>query len=295
MRKRWAVPLAAAGGLIGYATGIERQFFALRRVQAPVLPAGSPDIRVLHISDPHLAPWQRRKRDWISRLAELEPDLVVNTGDNLGHVDAADSVVEAHRELLTIPGVFVFGSNDYYSPAPKNPLSYLRRSARVGTIRHQPGNMPFEYLRQAFTEAGWLDLNNRRGTLTISNVQMTFAGVDDPHLFLDVPDAHGAADADLTIGVSHAPYRRVLDRWHTQGYRLLLSGHTHGGQVCVPGYGALVTNCDLDRSMAKGLHRYPADVQNPSWLHVSAGLGTSPWQPIRFACRPEATLLTLTG
>ena len=74
------------------------------------------------------------------------------------------------------------------------------------------------------------------------------------------------------------------------GFSLLLAGHTHGGQVCVPGVGALVTNCGLDRRMAKGLHRWPG---TPAWLHVSAGLGTHPTAPIRFACRPEASLLTL--
>jgi predicted MPP superfamily phosphohydrolase len=56
----------------------------------------------------------------------------------------------------------------------------------------------------------------------------------------------------------------------------------------VPFYGTLVTNCGLDRERARGLHLY-----GDAWLHVSAGLGTSPWAPARFACRPEATLLTL--
>ena len=78
------------------------------------------------------------------------------------------------------------------------------------------------------------------------------------------------------------------------GFELLLAGHTHGGQVCLPGYGALVTNCGISRAMVKGLHRYPGDGSQPeSWLNVSAGLGTSPTAPVRFCCRPEATLLTL--
>ena len=94
------------------------------------------------------------------------------------------------------------------------------------------------------------------------------------------------------------------------GVDLILAGHTHGGQLCLPGYGALVTNCDLDRRRAKGMSRWwpgagstgPEGGAAPSsdappdaaWLHVSAGLGTSPYAPVRFACRPEATLLTLT-
>jgi predicted MPP superfamily phosphohydrolase len=96
--------------------------------------------------------------------------------------------------------------------------------------------------------------------------------------------------ADLTVAVTHTPEPSVLDAMAADGFALLLAGHTHGGQVCVPGFGALVTNCGLPRRMAKGLHRWPA---SSSWLHVSAGLGTHPTAPVRFACPPEASLLTL--
>ena len=102
------------------------------------------------------------------------------------------------------------------------------------------------------------------------------------------------------MGVAHAPYQRVLDAMTADGARLVIAGHTHGGQLCVPGYGALVTNCDLDRGRAKGVSRWwpgagtsaprPSDA---AWLHVSAGLGASRYAPVRFACRPEATLMTL--
>jgi uncharacterized protein len=78
------------------------------------------------------------------------------------------------------------------------------------------------------------------------------------------------------------------------GHDLIMTGHTHGGQVCVPFYGALVTNCDLDTRRAKGLSQHSAGGRT-AWLHVSAGVGTSPYAPIRFACPPEATLLTLTS
>lgn len=88
------------------------------------------------------------------------------------------------------------------------------------------------------------------------------------------------------------------------GAGLLIAGHTHGGQLQVPGYGALVTNCDLDTSRARGVSRWwPGAGSAPSsqapvdasWLHVSAGLGGNPYTPFRFSCRPEATLLTLTA
>ncbi len=102
-------------------------------------------------------------------------------------------------------------------------------------------------------------------------------------------------DADeVAVAVTHAPYRRVIDAMAYDGHDLIMAGHTHGGQVCVPFYGALVTNCDLDTRRVKGLSRHSAG-GHTSWMHVSAGLGTSPYAPVRFACPPEATLLTLTA
>src|SRR5690349_24096558 len=119
--------LTAAAGVagVGYSAGIEVRWFALRRATLPVLPEGSAAIKVLHLSDLHMTPSQRRKREWVRRLADLEPDLVVNTGDNLAHMQAVPSVVEAYDGLLDVPGVFVFGSNDYFAPSMRNPVWYL--------------------------------------------------------------------------------------------------------------------------------------------------------------------------
>ena len=151
-------------------------------------------------------------------------------------------------------------------------------------------------MRRAFTERGWTDLTNTHASLDVAGRRLAFVGVDDPHLGYDELDDEPAdPSADLAIGVAHAPYLRVLDRWNSLGYPLIMAGHTHGGQLCVPFYGALVTNCDLDRKRAKGLHTHQTPGHEPSWMHVSAGLGTSPYTPVRFACRPEATLLTLTA
>ena len=296
------LPIAA---LIAGATGlgwslVEAQAFALRHATLPVLPPGTTSLRVLHLSDLHLVPRQQRKLDWVRGLAALEPDLVISTGDNLAAMDGVPAVLRAHGELLDRPGVFVLGSNDYYAPRPKNPARYLL--PRGGKRRIHGGRLPTADLVEGFGSAGWLNLNNRRGQLKLGEHLLEFVGVDDPHIKRDrYAEVAGPADpeASLTVGVLHAPYRRVLDPMTADGAGLLIAGHTHGGQLCVPGYGALVTNCDLDRGRVKGVSRWPdhgpGQPARPddAWLHVSAGLGTSPYTPVRFACRPEATLLTL--
>ena len=295
--------LAAAtlGGIAvtGYAVAETRRF-VLREATMPVLPPGQAPLRVLHLSDLHLTPGQRRKQAWVRDLGSLRPDLVVNTGDNIAHRDSVPVLLEVLGDLLTVPGVFVFGSNDYYSPTLRNPIRYLLPDD--GTRHVDSERLPFEDLRLAFKAAGWLDLTNRRDTLAVGGTSIAFAGVDDPHLSYDDLEAiAGPADpaADVRVGVAHAPYLRVLDQLAADGYDAIFAGHTHGGQVCVPGVGALTTNCDLEPARARGLHRHPADSQpgepSSSWLHVSAGLGTSPYAQIRLACRPEATLLTLTS
>lgn len=289
--------LAGGVGLTAYALA-EARAYTLRRVTVPVLPPGSPSLRVLHLSDIHLTPGQQRKRAWLRGLADLRPDLVVDTGDNLAHHQAVPALVESLGELLQAPGVFVFGSNDYFAPSFRNPLRYLMPDD--GNRHIKTPQLPWRELRQRFESAGWLDLTNRRAELEVRGVRIAFAGVDDPHLSYDRLGAvSGPADptADLRVGVAHAPYLRVLDRFAEDGYDAVLAGHTHGGQVCLPGGRALTTNCDLEPERVRGLHRHPA-ASSPgdpgsAWLHVSAGLGTSPYARIRVACRPEATLLTL--
>ena len=220
---------------------------------------------------------------------------MVNTGDSIAHPASVRCLLDSLGPLLDRPGVFVLGANDLHAPTPKNPLRYIRAPSNVWHERHEP-NLPWEKLRDGMVEAGWLDLDNQRGQLTIGGLGIALAGVHDSHCRRDrYEQVAGPADpaADVRIGVMHSPEPRLLDRFAADGYDLLLAGHTHGGQLCLPWYGTLVTNCGLDRKRARGLHRHPADGQ--AWLHVSAGLGTSPWAPARFACRPEASLLTLVA
>jgi predicted MPP superfamily phosphohydrolase len=301
VRARAITSVTAVAGLavIGYASVIERNWFALRELAVPVLPPDAEPLRVLHVSDIHLTPGRHRLMSFVRSLASLTPDLVVNTGDSIASAEAVGPLLDSLGPLLDLPGAFVYGSNDLYSPKLRNPARYLWRTSAGEHHRREP-DLPWEKLGGELTAAGWLDLNNRRGQLTAGGLDIALAGVHDPHVARDRYDlVAGPADpaAALRLGVLHAPEPPVLDRFAADGYDLLLSGHTHGGQLRVPGFGALVTNCGIDRSRASGLSMHPEVspvTGKTAWLHVSAGLGTSPWAPARFACRPEATLLTLT-
>jgi uncharacterized protein len=281
--------VVAGAAVFAYASIVERNLFTLRRFDVPVLEPEAEPLRVLHISDLHMTPNQQRKQRWVSALAGLDPDLIIVTGDNMAHPDVIPTLRRTFEPLFAYPGAFVFGSNDYSGPVWKNPLGYLAR--REDDEYRHGADLPYEELRAVFTSAGWVDLDNARTTLKAGGRIIDLVGVDDPHIDRDVyPGAARTPEAAVSIGIAHSPEPRVLDEMAADGCTLLLAGHTHGGQVRIPGIGALVTNCGLDRRMARGLHRWPG---SRAWLHVSAGLGTHPTAPIRFACRPEASILTL--
>ena len=354
-----AAALGAAGLL--YAN-LETRWFEVKRVTVPILPPGQPDIRVLQLADLHYLPSQDAKTRWLESLGELKPDLVVDTGDNVSSRASIPALLDVlgRAGLLEVPGVFVGGSNDYYAPIMKNPARYLTHHQ----IPVDLPPLPWRELFGGFEAAGWVNLNNRRGQVTLPSGQtLDFVGTDDAHHENDEfpapsPTRHSAAtpigwgaqnlkgalasssseilrsaslrslpqddvvnDADSVvarIGVTHAPYLRVLQQFKDDGVALVIAGHTHGGQLRIPGFGAIVTNCDLDRHRAEGLHGWPGgrpDAQaslpvgvaavgsrptslngrDSIWLYVSAGAGTSPYTPFRFDCRPSATLLTLTA
>ena len=290
-----AVGAATGAAATGYGLW-EKNQFVLREETLPVLPAGFGPFRVLHLSDIHFVPGQDKKAEWLASLAELKPDLVVNTGDNLSHAKAVDPVLAALRPLMEFPGVFVPGSNDYFAPRLRNPASYfLGPSSKP----KDPVTLDWPRLRAGFGMAGWVDLTNRCQSVVLKGLRFDFSGVDDPHLGLERyagwPRGTRGQDATphLRVAVVHAPYQRVLDHFTEDGADLLLAGHTHGGQICLPGYGALLANCDLPTWRAKGLNNWESKGRTTP-VNVSGGIGTSRFAPVRIACKPEAVLLTLT-
>lgn len=289
---------AAGAAAAVWGIGIERHLYTVREVTAAALPEGSAPLRVLHISDAHMAPWQHRRQEWMASLAALSPDLVINTGDNLGHRDGLTGIRRALAPFAGVPGAFVHGSNDLHAPTPRNPFRYLGGPSR--RPRRAEPNLDTAAMDRFFTdELGWVDLNNDATRMTVAGQTLDLFGVSDAHRDWDdlevLPERLRALGSDAArLGVTHAPYRRVLDAFVDLGADAIFAGHTHGGQVCLPGFGTLVANCDIPLQQAKGLSRWgAADHRVP--LNVSAGIGHSIYSPVRFACRPEATLLTLTA
>lgn len=249
---------------------------------------------ILHISDLHFAPGQNKKAGFLKELAGLNPDLIVNTGDNLGHSQAINPALIALGPLMELPGVFVNGSNDYRAPRPRNPLNYFRGPSKVQKYSNLDTN---RFVRE-LEAAGWLNLNNQSGSLVIKDQRIGFTGLDDPHENLD--DLAGLSKQklnlnveDVLFGIAHAPYLRVIEAFTDLGAALMFAGHTHGGQVCLPGQKALVTNCDLPSQYAAGLSAWEFG-ENRSILHVSQGLGCSIYAPVRLFCPPSATLLSIS-
>ncbi|MBL7496228.1 metallophosphoesterase [Frankia sp. CNm7] len=296
--RRAAAGIGIAGAAaLGYGL-YEGSSYTLTKREVPVLAAGEPPLRILHLSDLHVLPREAGKLRFLGELARVVPDLVALTGDVLSHPDASEPLRRALAPLFGFPGVFIPGNNDYYVPTFHSPHRYLRRGAEAPP--KGPAMDWAVFARDLAADSGWHEMTHIHEVLMIGGRRLDVRGVDDARLRRDqVSLVAGPPEpgVDLVLGLSHTPEPRVLDAFTADGVQLTLSGHTHGGQLRLPFVGALVTNCGLDTGRARGLSRWHfaprTGTLRSSWLHVSAGLGTSPFAPVRLLCRPEATLLTL--
>ena len=274
---------AAVAGCVLYGTLLERRWYRLVRLRLDILPAEGPEsLTVLHLSDLHFV---RRDGKKARFLASLPPaDVTIVTGDFLAEpagVEAAVSGVAPTRGRMA--SWFVLGSNDYFVPRPLNYLSYFRKVRRHRKATR--GRAP--ELVERLKADGWDDLTNVRREISLDGLRVELLGLDDAHMRAqDYRVAPRRAPERFGLAVMHSP--DSAPETAALGYDLMVAGHTHGGQVCVPGFGALVTNCSMPRRLVKGLARIGETI-----LHTSPGLGTSKYAPFRFACRPEATILEL--
>jgi len=271
--------------------------FGIRYETVPLLSEGQAPLRILHIGDMHLVAGDRTKINFVRSLAATQPDLVVNIGDNPGGVDAIDDVLHALEPLFEFPGVFVPGSNDFFGPRNANPLRYLRAPSTTTHLDELRNAVDTRKLFDGITARGtWHRVDNRSLSLQVSDgVDIHLAGTHDAHMQADDwPGFPNAQDTNpiLKIAVTHAPYRRVLDAAVADGADLVLAGHTHGGQVALPSYGAIVSNCDLPPGLASGSFPWRS-AGRTGLIHVTAGIGASPTVPLRTFCPPEAVVIDL--
>jgi uncharacterized protein len=270
---------------VAYGVFVERRAFRLVRRDLAILPADGPEVlTVLHLSDLHVVRLDRRKTAFLSSLPSA--DVTVVTGDFLAEPEAVEAAVAAVRPTRgRLASWFVLGSNDYYAPRPKNPIRYFIPQHRRTPRRARSGRA--NELRTMLTADGWHDLTNLRDELDLDGLPVELLGLDDAHIGRqDLRVAPRGSPSAFGIAVMHSP--DSAPEIVACGYRFLVAGHTHGGQVRFPLIGALVTNSHLPRRLVSGLIRL-----GDSFLHVSPGLGTSKYAPFRFLCPPEATLLEL--
>lgn len=285
---------AVGVGCVAYGTLIERRWYRMRRLRVEGILRAPGVLRILHVSDLHLVPGQDHRVAFLAELAELDHDVVVATGDLLGAEHAEDVTAAALAPLTSRgrPGLAVLGSSDLFAPRLKSPLTYF--TAPDDRVLGAP--LDTGRLVERLAGYGYMTLRGEVTTVDTPAGAVAVGGFDDPHLETTViPDPAmlappSGSDAVLNLGLVHAPYVAALDSLHDAGHDLLLAGHTHGGQVRLPGIGALTANCDIPLDQARGLSRHRG-----RWLHVSPGLGHNRYFPFRFACRPEVTVLELTG
>jgi len=276
------VLVIVAAACVAYGIVIERRWYRLRTYDLAILPSDGPErMDVLHLSDLHFVRGDASKRRFLARLPRA--DVTVLTGDLLAEPEAVENAVEALKQTRgRLANWFVLGSNDYFVPQPLNYFSYFKRERKH---RRAAGGRSRD-LRAQLIADGWLDLTNSRREIGIGGLDIELLGLDDAHIrWHDLRVAPRQTDR-FGVAVMHSP--DSAPETAALGYDLLFAGHTHGGQVCLPAVGALVTNCSMPRRLVAGLIR-----MGPAILHTSRGLGTSKYAPFRFCCRPEATMLRL--
>ena len=270
-----AVALAVAGaGTATYASCIEPTWVEVTEADLPVpgLPPAWEGRRLAHVTDLHLGPLV--PADYLARClhrtADLDPDLVVVTGDfvTIGRENYGPRAARLFRDLAPPLGVFAcLGNHDY---------------GLTHRVRQAVGPSP---VAVALGEVGVRVLSNESVRLTREGGDLWIAGVEDAwsgrcdpaKAMADVPPGAPA------VMLCHNPDE--AESLAAAGCRAILSGHTHGGQIDLPLIGAPILPV-RHRDRYRGVHRVDG-----AWLYVNRGLGWL-WQ-VRLGCRPEIALFTL--
>lgn len=255
---------AAAGALcMAYGKWVEPYWPEVRRISLTfaALSGAERPVRLVHISDVHSDAAARLEDRLPGLISELRPDLIVFTGDSINSPQGLPVFKALMGKLSRLAPTFVVKGN--------------------WDIIHWGG-------LDLFGGTGVAELTGGGRALKIAGAKLWIAG-QPPFLPVRVKENIAAAPpGSLMVWLSHYP-----DDIHAaaeQGADLYLAGHTHGGQVALPFYGALITFSRFDKLYEHGLHQV-----GRTWLYVTRGVGMEGgFAPrVRFLARPEITLLEL--
>ncbi|MDR2748886.1 MAG: metallophosphoesterase [Bifidobacteriaceae bacterium] len=268
---------------------IETRLFKINRVKI-----NNNGIKILHISDIHLFPHQKRKLKFIRKLKKEELDFIICTGDSISSNNAINCLIDTMRDagFDKIPGAFVLGSNDYFAPKISNPFQYFFGPSSRKSNYTDKKRLDTKRLIAGLEFLGWRFAEETQFEIKIKNKKLKIAGSFDYHFKKnsDIKNIleNSKGKNEITIGITHAPYLEALKPFLENNTNFLFAGHTHGSQIRLPKIGALVTNSDIPKDKASGVFQMENSI-----VSISEGLGTSAYFPFRFLCRPAVTILEI--
>jgi len=286
MKALWA-GLGASALLAGlatavYATRVDPRRYRLEKLTVTTDGACSParPLKILHISDLHLSYPESHKIEFLKKITQEEYDLIALTGDIIENYTGLPYLRSILSRKPRLGAYAVLGNHDYYA--------YSMFHKTVGRLfrrfRHPRERRDVQPLIEALQQSGFTVLRN--SAVHHAEAGLHVLGVDyptlHPELLQDLVAEAGAGD--YIVVLFHMPIH--LDNIVRTGAHLALGGHTHGGQIRIPGLGAIITDSELPRRDASGLFRRQATA-----FHISRGLGADPRTNIRFNCPPAATVL----
>ncbi|MDD3627086.1 MAG: metallophosphoesterase [bacterium] len=228
-------------------------------------PCEGKSLKILHISDLHLRRFGRREEKLTQMLSSLQPDLILITGDFMENIENPNQYKKLFESLHSRLGVFgVLGNNDY---------GINKNTKRVKKI-------------EGFLERMNVEILKNSSAVVEENIRII--GLDDPHkgydnLSLAFQDIR--KDDSLRLVLAHSP--ETLDFILSRKPDLVLTGHTHGGQISFPFIGPVFLNIKKGFRIMTGLNYF-----NEIPVYQSSGVGITMF-PIRLNCRPEITMITL--
>ena len=280
--------LAGLGVLFIWVQWIEPHWPHLRRISVRIQKSLPGPLTILHLSDLHFTKNHFHLNRFFNRLAKLEPDLVLVTGDFMDSTEGIPFCIANLRKLKPRKGIYaVFGNHDYRSYPPLGVWRHLFTNQDSFTWRPES---ELTQLKEALAQVGVKVLFNQSVTLPLAKgSELVLVGLDDPVSGRsDIDRAFsGIRNGALRIAMTHSPM--TFPSLSEHGVDLAFAGHTHGGQIRIPGMGPLAVlrsrvSPIIDSTSEYGFHGI-----------VSRGMGAQPIVRMRLFCRPEAVLIRVEG